>query len=468
MKKKSIINLIDSLERAINVIGASKSPGSEEIKLLTKCQQTALLIGNELEKKYVDKEDPGNEKAEKDREGAVAAVHILEDYCESLYNLAESFASGGNDNNDRKIIKAINKYLANAKRTIEHEISPDRREVVFLPYKASMWDSLESLYKKEREKEDTDAFVIPIPYFEKNNKGELTTEHYEGADYPEDIPVTDYREYDFEENRPDEIYIHNPYDDRNYVTSVHPFFYSSNLKKFGGKLIYVPYFVLLEPDDPDNPKILEDMEKFVLLPGVLNSDKTIVQSEKMKKVYVNVLTNYMAPLDKEHTKEDIREFWEGRIDGSGSPKFEKIRNTRKEELQIPPEWEKLIKREDGSDKKIVLYNTGVSALLQNDEKMIDKIERTFKTFYENRKDIVLLWRPHPLMENTLLSMRPELYERYEKLKNDYINGAWGIYDDSPDMDRALVLSDAYFGDHSSLVSLYKETGKPIMIQNPDD
>ncbi len=467
MKKKKIISLIESLERAMGVVTDPVSPGKEEIDLLTKCQQTALLIGNELEKRYMDTEIEGDAIKERDRDGAISAVHILEDYCEALYNLAECFASGGDENSQRKIIKAINKYLINEKRTIEHEISPDRREVLFLPYKASMWDSLESLYKNEREKEDTDAYVIPIPYFEKNNNGELSVEHYEAQDYPKDIPITDYREYDFEGNAPDEIYIHNPYDDRNYVTSVHPFFYSNNLKKFADRLIYVPYFVLQDPTDPENPALLEGLEKFVLLPGVLNSDKTIVQSENMRKAYVNVLTNYMAPLDKEHTRDEIREFWESRIDGSGSPKLEKIRNARKEDYSIPEEWQRMIKKDDGSDKKIILYNTGVTALLQNDEKMIEKIRRVFEIFYENREDVVLLWRPHPLMESTLLSMRPELYQKYMEIKDRYISEAWGIYDDSPDMDRALLISDAYFGDQSSLVSLYQETGKPIMIQNPE-
>lgn len=42
---------------------------------------------------------------------------------------------------------------------------------------------------------------------------------------------------------------------------------------------------------------------------------------------------------------------------------------------------------------------------------------------------------------------------------------WGIYDDTPDIDRAIALSDAYYGDMSSVVELYKVTGKPIMIQN---
>ena len=40
------------------------------------------------------------------------------------------------------------------------------------------------------------------------------------------------KEYDIEKRRPDVIYIHNPYDKGNFVTSVHPAFYSDELKKY--------------------------------------------------------------------------------------------------------------------------------------------------------------------------------------------------------------------------------------------
>lgn len=41
-----------------------------------------------------------------------------------------------------------------------------------------------------------------------------------------------------------------------------------------------------------------------------------------------------------------------------------------------------------------------------------------------------------------------------------------IFDDTPQLHRAISLSDAYFGDGaSSLVALYKATGKPLLFQN---
>ena len=49
----------------------------------------------------------------------------------------------------------------------------------------------------------------------------------------------------------------------------------------------------------------------------------------------------------------------------------------------------------------------------------------------------------------------------------YKEEGWGIYDDTADMDRAVVLGDAYYGDGSSIVALYQQIGKPVMEQNVD-
>jgi hypothetical protein len=100
--------------------------------------------------------------------------------------------------------------------------------------------------------------------------------------------------------------------------------------------------------------------------------------------------------------------------------------------------------------------------------MLDKIKSVLSTFKESKDEVALLWRPHPLMKATLSSMRPRLCDEYEKIVENYISEGWGIYDDTPDNDRAMVLSDAYYGDWSSLVTLYKKTGKPIMIQNVNE
>lgn len=134
---------------------------------------------------------------------------------------------------------------------------------------------------------------------------------------------------------------------------------------------------------------------------------------------------------------------------------------------IPKEWRDIIYKADGSRKKVVLYNTTVVTMLRERAKMLDKIEWALNVFYENRDKVALLWRPHPLLRNTIESMEGELLERYDTIVAKYRTDAWGIYDDTPDMDRAIAISDAYYGDGSSVETLYEKTGKPIMIQNVD-
>lgn len=142
-----------------------------------------------------------------------------------------------------------------------------------------------------------------------------------------------------------------------------------------------------------------------------------------------------------------------------------MRNTKKEDLEIPDEWRKVIEKPNGSCKKIVFYNNSVNALLHHDEKMLQKMESVFQMFLENKDEVALLWRPHPLIRATIENMRPRLWEKYERLVRKYREEDWGIYDDSADVDRAVVLCDAYYGDRSSIVQLCGQIGKMIMIQS---
>ena len=106
-------------------------------------------------------------------------------------------------------------------------------------------------------------------------------------------------------------------------------------------------------------------------------------------------------------------------------------------------------------------------MLENNEKMLEKMKDVFRIFYENKDEVALLWRPHPLIESTISSMKPQLWVEYEKIVKQYKEEGWGIYDDSSDMDRAVIISDAYYGDGSSVVQVYQKTGKPVMIQSVD-
>lgn len=446
-KKKDLLQIVSVLVQVNDSIArAAETTVLFEVEEFAKCQEAAINLGSYLETR--------------DDMDYTPMIRILEDYCENIYQMGINIQD---ENQCRKLAKKIRKQLIQLQNAITYDMPPDKKEVVFLPYKAAMWDSLESVWRAAQEDEQCDAYVIPIPYFDKNPDGSFREEHYEGDLYPEDVPITRYDAYDFEEHKPDIIYIHNAYDNWNLITSVHPKFFSNNLKKWTEQLVYIPYFVLDEVD-PDNEQAVEGMKHFCFMPGIINADKVVVQSEDMKRIYINEFLKAA----KEHGlqgKHLDRAYLEQKFLGLGSPKYDRVAATKKEDLNVPTEWLKVIEKADGSWRKIILYNTGIAALLVHDEKWVDKIESALKIFRENQDEIALLWRPHPLIESTMKSMRPEILQKYMRLKEHYLAEGWGIYDETADVDRAVVLSDAYYGDASSVVQLYQQTGKPIMIQN---
>ena len=71
------------------------------------------------------------------------------------------------------------------------------------------------------------------------------------------------------------------------------------------------------------------MKHFVWTPGVINADKVIVQSEKMKQIYVNEYLK-AAQANSLQGKHIDRKYLEEKFLGLGSPKFDKVKNTKKE------------------------------------------------------------------------------------------------------------------------------------------
>lgn len=444
-QKQQILECIESLQQAHGEIQNALNQGKIESvqNMLSECQEFAVALGETIE--------------QVEGEGHITVTYI-EDYCETLFHVYQGAAGG--EISESKASKLLQKKLLRIENSVRYDISI-RKEIVFFPYKASMWDSLEGIYLAAKDDPDCDAYCVPIPYYDRDSAGRFGTMHYEGGEYPKNIEVIDWRTYNFEERKPDEIYIHNPYDDSNFVTSVPPRFYARNLTRYTEKLVYVPYFVLGEID-LENQERVDQMKHFCYLPGVFYADKVIVESENVKKVYIEEFIK-AAKADGLTGKYLDRGYLEQKILGVGSPKYDKVLNVKRGEIELPEAWRKIIEKPDGRKKKIVLYNTSIALLLKYNEKWVKKIEQVLEVFKEYRDDVVLLWRPHPLIETTMKTMRPLVIQEYERIKTQYLDEGWGIYDDTADADRAIVLSDAYYGDGSSIVILYERTKKPIML-----
>lgn len=406
--KRQILDLLTTLEEAISYL--QRNPENNREGLLRDCSLCAKSIVATLRK---------------DSEAHEKHVHLLAQFTGKIKQAQEQI---GDLHAFQQALSAAKVKLAFLRRKMEKLAT--KLEVVFLPYKASMWDSLESIWRAANADPDCDAYVVPIPYYDLNPDHTPAKFHYEGDLYPEDVPVTDYRKYDLPARRPDVIYIHNPYDGCNRVTSVEPAYYSDRLKKYTEMLVYVPYDVVMD----------EISEHMCQMPGVQNADRVIVQSEKIKRTY----EKYMP---------------EEKILALGSPKIDKVLWMQKHPPAMPEEWARIAR-----GRKLVLYNTHLSPLIIDDGSVCRKLRYVFSVF-KDRDDVCLLWRPHPLSEATMQAMNSRILQEYSSLIELYKKEQWGIYDDSPDVHRSIALSTAYYGDPSSLVEMYKITAKPLMLQD---
>ncbi|MCW3795103.1 hypothetical protein OM416_26225 [Paenibacillus sp. LS1] len=433
-QQEKIQNLVTTLYEATDEIKRQflRTNIPTVIELLIECQNMAVHIGEFIE----------SVKGEDTR-----TVELLTQYHTSLYHIAVDI-----ETSNVNFVEQLKIELRMIDNSIQNELKPNKIEVVFFPYKASMWDSLESIWLAAKEDPQCDAYVVPIPYFDRIPGGELGRAHYEGDQFPDYVPILDWENYNLEEHRPDISFIHNAYDSGNVITTVHPDYYSNNLKKYTELLCYSPYFVTFD-----------EVEKHLALSaGLVYSDRVFVQSDRVRDGYVNAIQAY----EKEQNCVGGFGKLDEKIVASGSPKFDKIINSKPDDFTLPDEWKKLIEKSDGSWKKIVLYNTSVGPILKGNEKYIAKLRSVFNTF-RNHDDIVLWWRPHPLSEATYSSMRPLLLDEYRQLINEYQLENYGIYDNTADLHRALNLSSAFYGDATSLVPMYQCMPKPLMVQNED-
>lgn len=376
--------------------------------LLEDCQNTAVQIGTSIESS--------------EGEGFVT-VGYLEEYCEAVYEVATSISD---DYSGNKAQKVLDKKLIKAENSVKNDVKV-RLEIVFCPYKASMWDSLESVWKAADEDPDCDAYVVPIPYYDRNPDYSFGEFHYEGGDYPDYVPITHYEAYNFEARRPDAIYIHNPYDDCNYVTSVDPRFYSRELKKYTDCLVFVPYFISGYFSNPENYDVART-------PGVYFSHKVVLQSETLKRVYIMNGVN------------------QDKIIVSGSPKIDAVIDN--DITNFPSFWRVL------KDRKICLINSSITCFLswqnflQNLKMLIDELV--------NQHSYAVIWRPHPLLESTINSMRTESRHEFIDFLKWFSEQNYCIRDITPDPRYAIIFSDILLSDYSSLIFSYVATGKPIV------
>jgi len=405
--KKQILNLLDTVTDGIHYM--MKNTGSNYDKMLDNCTNAILSVERAIQKEGITEVSFENKKL----------LNTLFSMKSCLYI----------DTELKSRCSDAKAEVHNLKLLIQNQIKT-QLEIAFFPYKSSMWDCMDSIWRAAVQDQDCKCFVIPIPYYTMKS-GVKSESFYEGNNFPNDVPILQCSDYDVQKRHPDIIYFHNPYDQANLVTQVDKNYFSSQLSRFTDMLVYVPYFVYGASSDKHY------MASMISTPGIMHADKIIVQSENQKKIFAKfgLNTNKMIV--------------------AGSPKFDAVLKAEQQYQSAPERW-----KDERKHQKIFLWNSALVSFL-NDAKWFEKSELLISTF-SRRQDCMLIWRPHPLLEATIRSIRPMYWERYIGLKEKILSQNNVVLDQNSDAGPAIAASDALISDYSSIMFQYAVTGKPIL------
>ena len=263
-------------------------------------------------------------------------------------------------------------------------------------------------------------YVCAVPYYTKTASGQLSKEKID-RDYPS------YVEYG-ELKGADVAIICYPYANGNNITEIAQEFWAKNIHAF---TVYIPYFVVGENIN----------ESFILTEAVYFADAVICESEAQKSIYISVFEeNPQFKVDKD------------KFLPFGNPKYDEMADI----VTIPIEWVEQI-----GNRKACLVISGLMPILNDGIPRLERLVQTLKEY--NNDEWVTIWRPHPFIEEGMKSMRSELLPMWIALKEWYFHNTTGILDDKSDYRKGMQISTKCVSDPSSLVHLYKLTGKEIEI-----
>ncbi|MCR5407247.1 MAG: LicD family protein [Lachnospiraceae bacterium] len=373
-------------------------------------------------------------------------VALLENLCEELYKftqiIIEGKENGARDNTIQKYDHVAEILAAIREKT------DLRREILFLPFKDRYWNTMDPFYRSVKDDPDIDVYVVPIPYYYKDYKGQLINMQFCTEDYPADVELTHYDEYEYAVHHPDIIVIQSPYDNYNDEMSVPPFFYSDKLIKLTDRLVYIPWFETYD-FTRENEREYINMNWYCTMPGVINADTVLLRSETIRNTYIEKLCDFAG--------DSTRELWNKKILVSGSEEANDLFGLCKSEGC------------EGITGKMLLYYPDFSEILMRGQQATEKMKTVINTLAENKDKLVYMILKGRLIENELKAFDKTLYDKYTEVieyAERIMPGAIELVNESEtDYDELVQKCVAYYGDAGHLAHMFRNAGKPVMIQN---
>ena len=274
----------------------------------------------------------------------------------------------------------------------------------FLPYKRSMWNCMESVYQECRNA-GAAAYILPLPYYKMPEKEVASDKDL----YDDALDISMLKQISF-----DYLVIHYPYDSNNRVTQMLPEYHTAQLRNYG-KVVYIPY-------------TCTSGRQFRVQPGIANVDYAFLGSDLEAHSFIDEW-------------QELGVNFSGRVFGYGSPKMDVIQKCSR------------------GSATLVINSLGpyLSAPFQK--------LRMYQHYISNElgRGRSVIFRPHPLLRQTIKSMRPDTASSYDKFISWCETRDNVIVDESEDLEAALSKADYLISDPSSVLQMWATTGREYEI-----
>ena len=296
--------------------------------------------------------------------------------------------------------------------------------IAFLPYKRSMWNSMQSVYE-ECKASGIDAHCMPIPYY---RMGENKTIDRIDSDFELFGDIAE-RVEDLGELHPDYIAIHYQYEDHNKVTNMLPEYFTHALKeRYGAKIVFLPYGIGMGSGH------------FALQPGCREIDIAFLEDQ-------DNLERFIAGWKFKGVD------FTGRVFTFGSPKLDLI---NREAVPVPDEWVDII-----SGRKVTLVSNSLGAFLMDPLTRMNLYQNVIT--HEIEEGRAVIFRPHPLLTQTIKSMLPNVQANYDGLMLWMRLQLYLIIDETEYLEYSFSIADKMISDPSSLVPMWSGSGRAYEV-----
>lgn len=420
----------------------------ESVEQTVEMQQLAIEMGNVIE------EVKGEEQP---------SVRYLEQYCELLYELYELVETQSDTKRKRMIecYSQLQECLYQFRECLQDTILSVTNIVIFTVYKREIEAVAElkhllTEYAKSNNRKIS-VQVVVLDYYAKDYDGTLVEYWSDIDDFLQCFGVISQEQMPMERLAflyPDIVFSTNGYDQWNENVSVHPLYYSTQLRKCTENFVY--YDTLAKTDfERQDEKSFHNLKYRLCCPGVMEADYVIVNSETLKERYIEKLTEIVGQTVRDgqitsEEKEQLAEYWRKRI-------------IAKKELGS----DNALKKDAGNDsatvissfiRKKLLYCLSVGALLERGTEALRKIKSNLNTLKENTK-IDFCVTVFPDLTEEIIAISPEIFgELFSLLDENKVS----LLRSS---DVNLYEITAYYGDGCPYMVRMQSLGKPVMIQN---